>query len=153
MIKYFEARDVEERMKDLIGVLGMDHIPLDRVSCVRSKGSSARRTIARCHGMPKIMQMGMKTQPFYVIEVISEQFDKMREEDQIKTIIHELLHIPKNFGGGFRHHDFVNHRNIEKMYKMYKARNNITINDFPSQQMEENHENTVDKRPRLFRFF
>lgn len=150
MIKYHDAPDVEERMKDLISVLGFDHIPLDRVGCVRSTGSSARRTIARCHGMPKIMQRGMKTKPFYVIEVISEQFDKMKEEDRIKTIIHELLHIPKNFGGGFRHHDFVNHKNIEKMYNVYKIRTNFVLENV---QTSFENQNTVDKKPKFLRFF
>lgn len=150
MIKYFEAPDVEERMKDLIGVLGFDHIFLDRVGCVRSRGSSARRTIARCHGMSKILQMGMKTRPFYVIEVISEQYDKMSDEEKVKTIIHELMHIPKNFGGGFRHHDFVNHRNIEKMYKMYKLRTNIPVTDISS---ESEIENTIGKKPKFLKFF
>ena len=125
MIKYNPAPDVEKRMVDLIGKLDMKHIDPSRVSCLRSVGSSARRTIARCHGMPKVLQLGMNSKPFYVIEVISEQFDKLNEEDQIKTIIHELMHIPKSFGGGFRHHDFVNHSNIKKMYKLYKERSNI----------------------------
>ena len=143
MIKYFPAPDVEERMKDVISVLGFDHVLLDRVGCIRSTGSSARRTIARCHGMSKILQIGMKTPAFYVIEVISEQFDKMSQEEQIKTIIHELMHIPKNFGGGFRYHDFVNERNIGKMYRIYAEKNNL-----PREQAK-----TVDERPKLFKFF
>jgi len=40
----------------------------------------------------------------------------MSEIDQIKTLIHELMHIPKSFGGGFRHHDFVCEKNIEVEY-------------------------------------
>jgi len=130
-------------MKDLINILGFDHVLTDRVGCIRSTGSSARRTIARCHGMSKILQIGMKAPAFYVIEVISEQYDKMPQEEQIKTIIHELLHIPKNFGGGFRHHDFVNERNIGKMYQLYAERNNI----------QPETVNPVDKKPKLFRFF
>ena len=144
-IKYFEAPDVEQVMKDLVITLGFSHIEVDRVGCVRSRGSMAYRTIARCHGMPKILQLGMKTRPFYVIEVISEQFDKMDFENKIKTIIHELMHIPKNFGGGFRHHDFVTKGNIEKMYKTYLERsaipNNIVI------------KNSVDEKPKWMSFF
>ena len=87
----------------------------------------------------------MKTRPFYVIEVISEQFDKMDEEEQTKTLIHELMHIPKNFGGGFRHHDFVNRGNIEKMYKIYAVRNNIAVN--PAKP------NLVDKKQKWLKFF
>ena len=119
MIKYHSAPDVEERMKDLITKLEMNHIDLTRVSCLRSTGSSSRRTIARCHGMPKVLQLGMKSKPFYVIEVISEHFDKLSQEDQIQTIIHELMHIPKSFGGGFKFHNVVNDKNVNIMYEHY----------------------------------
>jgi predicted metallopeptidase len=64
----------------------------------------------------------MKTNAFYAIEVISERFDKMPEEDQIKTLIHELMHIPKNFGGGFRQHDFVQRKNVDILYRIFKER-------------------------------
>ena len=29
------------------------------------------------------------------------------------------MHIPKAFGGGFKHHDHVTERNVNKHYKMY----------------------------------
>ena len=59
---------------------------------------------------------------FYLIEVISERFDKMSEEDREKVIIHELMHIPKAFGGGFIHHNVVNERNVKKVYQEYLRR-------------------------------
>ena len=127
MIKYFPASDIEKRMIDILSKLKMDHIDPSKVSCIRSKGSSARRTIARCHGMPKVLQIGMGRGAHYVIEVISEQFDKLDEEEQTKTIIHELMHIPKNFGGGFRHHDFVNKNSVERMYGQYLGRSNLPL--------------------------
>ena len=42
-------------------------------------------------------------------------------EEKVKTLIHELMHIPKAFGGGFRHHDVVNRKNVENLYKRYAA--------------------------------
>ncbi len=125
MIKYFPAPDIEKRMKEIIPKVRMGHINASQVSCIRSKGSGAKRTIARCHGMSKVLQIGMGRGAHYVIEVISEQFDKLSMEEQTKIIIHELMHIPKNFGGGFRHHDFVTRRNVEKMYKLYKGKSNF----------------------------
>lgn len=101
----------------------MDHIDLDRVGCIKSHGSKARRVIARCHSLPKVIQKAMLTKPYYVIELISEQFDKLDEEEKIKVLIHELLHIPKTFGGGFIHHNVVNRILVEKLYKNLK--NNI----------------------------
>jgi predicted metallopeptidase len=65
------------------------------------------------------MQLALERKGFYVIEVISHRFDKMSEEEKIKTLIHELMHIPKSFGGGFIHHNVVCHKNVEKMYEKY----------------------------------
>jgi predicted metallopeptidase len=56
---------------------------------------------------------------FYLIEVISERFDKMPEEEQVQTMIHELMHIPKAFGGGFKHHNIVTEKNVKTVYEHY----------------------------------
>ena len=45
----------------------------------------------------------------------------MSKEEQDKVIIHELMHIPQTFGGGFRHHDFVCDGNIDFMYDKFAA--------------------------------
>ena len=119
-MKYYAAPEWNTKMKELVAVLGMDHVALDRVVCFKSTGSKARRTIARIHSLPKIIQLGLQTQPFYVIELISEQFDRQSGEEKIKTLLHELMHIPHSFKGGFRKHKpFVNHRTVEVMYKRY----------------------------------
>ena len=87
---------------------------------IRSHGSKAKRTIARCHALGKAMQMGMgRKRGFYLVEVISEMFDKLSREEQIKTIIHELMHIPKSFGGGFVHHNKVHDHSVCKVYDQY----------------------------------
>lgn len=72
---------------------------------MRSKDSGSRRTIARCHALPRIMQLSLNQKPHYVIEVISERYDKLSKEEQTKILIHELMHIPLTFGGGFRAHN------------------------------------------------
>ena len=43
----------------------------------------------------------------------------MPKEEKVKIIIHELMHIPKTFGGGFKHHDFVTEKNVNVHYKLY----------------------------------
>ena len=65
------------------------------------------------------MQKAIGVEAYYALEFISERFDKLKTEDHIKVIIHELMHIPATFGGGFRHHDHVCDRNIEKNYRAY----------------------------------
>jgi predicted metallopeptidase len=117
-MKYEEAPDLKERMNDVIRTLGMNHIDAERVGCLRSFGSSTRGTIARCHALGKVMQKAMGTKAFYAIEFL-ERFDKLSKHDQDKVIIHELMHVPKTFGGGFRQHDFVCEDNIERLHTKF----------------------------------
>src|SRR3989344_6530936 len=121
-MKYENAPDLNARMQDIVRALEMEHIDLNRVECLRSFGSSTKRTIARCHTIGKVMQKGMKVGAFYTIEFL-EKFDKLNKENQDKVIIHELLHIPKTFGGGFRQHDFVCEENIEKLHRSLEVNN------------------------------
>ena len=119
-IKYQKADDLREVAKEVVEKLNWNHILLEHVAFIRSFGSKSRGTIARCHALGKAMQLGMERQKsFYLIEVISERFDKMSPEEQLQTIIHELMHIPKTFGGGFKHHDIVNEKNVKKVYDHY----------------------------------
>lgn len=119
-IKYYQAPDVQKIAEDLVYSMGWEHISLLNVAFIRSMGSSARRTIARCHALGKAMQIGMGRKiGFYLIEVISERYDKLPPEEQIKVIIHELMHIPKSFGGGFIHHNKVHDESVGEIYRHY----------------------------------
>src|SRR3989344_3782486 len=119
-MKYESAPDLKGRMDEIASVLGMEHIDLERVECLRSSGSSSRRTIARCHTIGKLMQRAMKLKAFYAIEFL-ERFEKMSKSEQDKVIIHELMHIPQTFGGGFRQHDFVCEQNVDIMYEKFAS--------------------------------
>lgn len=118
-MKYEYAPDIQEIAEEISRLL-FPHVKLDRVKCFRSYGSKSKRTIARCHTIGKLMQKAIGTEAHYALEFLSERFDKLDKEEQIKVIIHELMHIPKSFGGGFRHHDHVCDENIEKNYVAYK---------------------------------
>ena len=117
-IKYEHAPDIQQKVNELATLL-FPHVKLDSVVCLRSHGSTSRGTIARCHALGKAMQLALGRKGFYLIEAISKRFDKMSEADQVKTLIHELMHIPKSFGGGFRHHDYVCEKNIEVEYQRF----------------------------------
>lgn len=119
-MKYTDAPDLKQRTGEIATLLGMGHVDLSRVECIRSFGSSTRGTIARCHALGKVMQKGMKTGAFYTIEFL-ERFDRLGRKEQDKVIIHELMHIPKSFGGGFRHHDFVCERNVELLHQRFES--------------------------------
>src|SRR3989339_222806 len=117
-MRYDFAPDLQERMNEIVSTLNLEHVDISRVKCFRSKGSSTRRTIARCHTIGKLMQKAIGVEAHYAIEFL-EIFDKMKKEEQDKVIIHELMHIPKTFGGGFRQHDFVCEHNVEVLYEKF----------------------------------
>ena len=122
-MKYEYAEDLQRIAEDIAAKL-FPHIDMENVKCFRSRGTSSRRTIARCHALGKIMQAALARKAIYVLEFIEERFEKLDNEEKLKTIIHELMHIPKAFGGGFKHHDFVCERNVERFYKEYERRKN-----------------------------
>ena len=117
-MKYIHAEDLQERMEEIVRLLDMRHVDINRVKCFRSTGSSTKRTIARCHTIGKLMQKAIGTEAHYAIEFL-EIFEKMSKKEQDKVIIHELLHIPKSFGGGFRQHDYVCEENVELMHEKF----------------------------------
>lgn len=116
---YTLAYDLQDKTYDIIDALKLGHVDKDRISCIRSRGSSSRRTIARIHTLPKAMQLGMNCGAYYVIEFL-ERFERLSEDEKTQVIIHELLHIPKTFGGGFRHHDYVEKNRVKELFERYK---------------------------------
>lgn len=114
------------KAKEIAQKLRLGFIDLERIAVVESKGSKARRVIARIHTLGKVMQLGMQQRPFYVIELITEQFNRQNEEEKTKTIIHELLHIPHGFGGGFRHHKgYVNAHTVEEAFQKLQEQSRL----------------------------
>ena len=118
-IKYEKAGDIMQRLSDIAQTLQMDHVRLNGVFAVRSRGSGSSRTLGRCHALSKIWQLALGTDAAYIIEILSEKFDKMPKHEQDRVLIHELMHIPFCFGGGFKHHDVVTERNVEKLFQQY----------------------------------
>jgi len=125
-IEYMNAPDVKRLANELACSLDFFHVVPQFVFCVRSKGSTSKWTIARIHGFGRVWQETLNLPPSYVIEVISERYDKLTEEDKEKTIIHELLHIPKGFTGGFRpHKGYIDHEIVENLHRTFKKQKGI----------------------------
>ena len=117
-LKYVEASDVKMLVNEIIDGLDLFHVVPQFVYCYRSKGSKSKRTVARIHGLSRIWQEALVRSPAYVIEVISERYDRLSEEEKEKTLIHELLHIPKGFSGGFRpHKGYIDRKRVDKLHK------------------------------------
>jgi len=126
-MKYEFAEDLQKHAEEISAVL-FPHVNISRIRCFRSYGTSTRGTIARCHALGKIMQKAIGIDAFYVLEFLVERFEKLSEEDKVKVVIHELMHIPKTFGGGFKHHDVVTEENVDLMYKTYINKKRIKEN-------------------------
>jgi predicted metallopeptidase len=130
-IRYTEADDIKKRVQEIASSLDFFHVVPQFIHCVRSKGSKSRLTIARIHGLGKIWQDVLYLPPSYVIEVISERYDKLSEAEKEKTLIHELLHIPSGFSGGFRpHKGYVERETVEHLYRKLQKNRVAKRDDF-----------------------
>ncbi len=117
-VRYEFANDVEELAKKIAKRLCMTHLDFSRIKFIRSYGSKSR-AVARCYGLTRIWQHALGIKAHYVIEVVAEKFDKLSKEEREKVIIHELLHIPKSFGGGLRGHDYVTRKRVERLHREF----------------------------------
>ncbi len=117
-IMYSEAPDVKAMVDRIVAQLGFRHIDLNGIHCYRSINSKSKHTVARIHNFSKLWQRALDRPANYLIEVIAERYDKLTYEEKEKVIIHELLHIPKGFGGGFRpHRGYITRKKIDALHE------------------------------------
>lgn len=119
-MKYQIAPEIKKQIKILVKQLNFAHIKIKNIHCIRSFDAKTR-AVARIWGMAKIFKEVVGIEPHYIIEVNAKRFDKLTKREQIKTLIHELLHIPKTFSGALlshksRYHQINDHQ-IERMIK------------------------------------
>lgn len=122
-MEWEEAKDVRSDIAEILKVLKFPHIKSSRIFCFRTNGSKSR-SFARIWAMPKIFQRALSIEPAYVIEVLSKHYDRLDGDNQKKVLIHELLHIPKNFSGSLlSHRSRSRHLGAlaNKLFKEYKA--------------------------------
>ena len=121
-MKSERAYDVQFMLDELLERLQMDHVINSRIICMRSYGAQAN-AYARIWSLPEIWRNALEINPFYVIEVVSEEYDKLPEEEKKKILIHELLHIPKKFTGGLVPHKNrgrrIDDKLVEEIYQKY----------------------------------
>lgn len=123
-LKWESASEIKKDIENILKVLNFPHIDFSRIFCFRTKGSKSR-SYARIWSMPKIFQTALNIKPAYVIEVLSRHFDRLDEDEKKKVLIHELLHIPKNFSGALLPHRSRNRHLgtlVNKLFKEYKLK-------------------------------
>lgn len=122
-MEWEKAKDIEARITHLVHRLEFEHIDPKRIVSFRSNGSSSRAR-ARIWSFPRVWQLALNLPPYYVIEVLSEHFDHLSDDDQTRVLIHELMHIPKTFSGSLVAHRGRKHRidsrSVERLFKQYK---------------------------------
>lgn len=122
-MEWENAKDISIKVKNIIEKLHLTHVDNSRITCFRSFGSSSRAR-ARIWSFPKVWQLALHIKPCYIIEVLSEHFDRLSHEDQIRVLIHELMHIPKNFSGSLLPHRGrgkpIDHHRVEKLFQLLK---------------------------------
>lgn len=119
--------EIEARTNKLIKALELEWLSYGRIFFYRSQNSKAR-AYARTWGLPKLWQRTLNVEPAYIVEVISEHFDKLSEMEQDKVLLHELTHIPKNFSGALvphtRHKKGSFHDKLDLLVEKYFSNKN-----------------------------
>lgn len=112
-IVWTEAPDVGRKIIKLKSLLELDWLKKDRIICFRSEYANTR-AIARIWGLSRIWQQALEIGPAYVIEVISERYDRLSEHQKDSVLVHELNHIPHNFSGSLMPHTRRGKSNFHK---------------------------------------
>lgn len=117
------APDIKREVDTLVNKLEFAHISSKHIYCFRSFGSSSR-AIARIWSFPRIWQQALNLPASYIIEVISERFDRLPTQEKTKVLIHELLHVPQSFSGALVPHrnrgETINQKRVDKIYWQLK---------------------------------
>lgn len=111
--------EIKNRVRYLLEIIDAPWIKLNQVHCVRSTGTNTR-AYARIWGLPNLWQMVLNIKANYIIEVISEKFDKLSQEKKDKVLIHELSHIPKNFSGALLPHNHKGESSFHSKLKIWE---------------------------------
>jgi len=123
-LEWEQAVEVRKDLCEVVNTLQLKHIDLERIFCYRTMGSKSR-AYARIWCFPKIFQDALDIKPAYVIEILSKYYDRLGKDDQKKVLIHELLHIPKNFSGALVPHKTRTRRIsilTNQLFKEYKTK-------------------------------
>ena len=123
-LEWEEAKELKKEVEKILKVIDLPHINISRIFFYRTNGSTSR-SYARIWSFPKIFQRALEIEPAYVIEVLSKHFDSLDEDEQKKVLIHELLHIPKNFSGALLpHRSRGRHLGslVNQLFKEYKSK-------------------------------
>jgi len=123
MMDFELAPDIQSILEKMLCHIELPHINEYRIFCMRSRGSKARAH-ARIWSLPRIWQAALGIRAYYIIEVLSQNFDGLSETEKEKVLIHELLHIPKSFSGALLPHECrwgrIDERRVDELWRKYR---------------------------------
>lgn len=125
-MQYKIAPEIKRQIRLLVKQLDFKHIKVNNIHCIRSFDAKTR-AYARIWGMSRLFKDVAGLTPHYIIEVNARRFDNLPEREKIKTLIHELMHIPKTFSGALLshrgpHHE-INDREVERILALSNLKN------------------------------
>lgn len=122
-MEWNKAADISDEITKIVKKLDLTHLDPKRIICFRSYGSTSRAR-ARIWSFPRVWQLALNKAPHYVIEVLSNHYDKLNSDDRTRVLIHELLHIPRNFSGSLLPHrgrgKRIDSRRVEGLFQQLK---------------------------------
>jgi len=122
-IEWIKDHKIWKEIDELVRKLDFKHVDTKRIICFRSNHSVSRAK-ARIWSFPRIWQLALKLPSYYIIEVLSQHFDSLSPDDKKRVLIHELLHIPRNFSGSLLPHKSrgkrIDAKRVEALFKKYK---------------------------------
>jgi len=118
-----KAPDIDKIVRSVLKRNLFPYIDASRIVCMRSTKATSRAR-ARIWSFPHIWQLALNKPAHYIIEILSQHFDHLPDDDKIRVIIHELMHIPKNFSGALVPHrgihKRIDSRAVEQMFKQFR---------------------------------
>lgn len=127
-LKWARSNNLQNRIQELADLCDLIHLRQQRIICFESTGAKTR-AYARIWGLGRVWQEALGLEPAYVLETVSEKFNKLTNKQQDHILIHELLHIPKNFSGALVPHKRkggVNEKAVHELYQKAKAKGSFT---------------------------
>jgi predicted metallopeptidase len=119
-----KAPDIDKIVRSVLKQNLFPYIDASRIVCMRSRKATSRAR-ARIWSFPHIWQLALNKPAHYIIEILSQHFDHLPNDDKIRVIIHELMHIPKNFSGALIPHHGIHKRitnhTVEQIFKLYQS--------------------------------
>ena len=117
----------EEVVRELIKCLQINRLRAEGFRVVHSDSETS--AVARIWGVNKVLQVGLDLEPSYVIELVEPKFSNLPCLEKLRTLLHELAHVPKTFSGYVRPHNRWFKQDLRVWLRSLRTLSNAEIRD------------------------